>query len=309
MVFYDIKSKKDLVNLKKKIQKRNRDEKIDDSNIYHEVDKFYKPLTEPLKAIAESSKASQSSLESNKHTDNNHSNIPALEYQPKNILAIEPEHSSLLSLGNISGKYLKKGLSNVYDYAYGLKPIDNSTHFKLGRNEVRIDGDNLTVVNGSTYEGTEGLWKLLTLKDPGPVTVNDKEKYEKLITETKAFYRDDEDRVKANKGNKYKNIIQPIFKKFMSKAAQDAVTPIRNIRDRSSSFSGVPETANVTGMGIKFLPSDPNKLLERHRLLTLEMIAGNTNVFNEIQAINDVLLESKIFNTTDIENYSIKFFS
>jgi hypothetical protein len=215
----------------------------------------------------------------------------------------------LLSLGNISGKYLKKGLSNVYDYAYGLKPIDNSTHFKLGRNEVRIDGDNLTVVNGSTYEGTEGLWKLLTLKDPGPVTVNDKEKYEKLITETKAFYRDDEDRVKANKGNKYKNIIQPIFKKFMSKAAQDAVTPIRNIRDRSSSISGLSQTANVTGMGIKFLPSDPNKLLERHRLLTLEMIAGNTNVFNEIQAINDVLLESKIFNTTDIENYSIKFFS
>lgn len=306
MAFYDIKSKKDLVNLKKKIQKRNRDEKIDDSNIYQEVDKFYKPLTEPLKAIAESSKASQSSLESN--TDN-HPNISALENQSKNILAIEPEQSGLLSLGNISAKYLKKGLSNVYDYAYGLKPIENSTHFKLGRNELRIDGDNLTVVNGSTYEGTEGFWKLLTQKDPGPVTVDDKEKYEKLIIETKAFYRENEDRVKANKGNKYKNIILPIYKKFMLKEARDAVTPIRNIRDRSSSFSGVPQEANVTGMGIKFLPSDPNKLLERHRLLTLEMIAGNTNVFNEIQAINDVLLEQKIFNTTDIENYSIKFFS
>jgi hypothetical protein len=170
-----------------------------------------------------------------------------------------------------------------------------------------IDGDDIKVVNGSNYKGTEGFWKLLTLKDPGPaVTESDMNNYEKLIIETKAFYRDNEDRIKSTPGKKYKNIILPIYKKFISKQAQQAVTPLRNIRNRSSSFSGSPK--EITGEGIIFLPSDPNELLERHRLLTLQMIAGNTNVFNEINSINDMLLSQGIFDSEDIENYSSKFF-
>jgi hypothetical protein len=47
---------------------------------------------------------------------------------------------------------------------------------------------------------------------------------------------------------------------------------------------------------VVFLPSDPNELVSRHKILYAAYQAGNTGVFNEIQAINDKLLELGIFN-------------
>ena len=62
-------------------------------------------------------------------------------------------------------------------------------------------------------------------------------------------------------------------------------------------------------MGINLLSSDLTELLETHKLSNMEMIAGNTNVFNAIQAINDELLLQRIFDTREAGNYSIIFFS
>lgn len=74
------------------------------------------------------------------HTDNQ-ANITAIECQPKTYLAIEPEQSDSLSLVIMYIWYIKKCFSTDYDFAHGLQPIDNSTHFKLGWNEFRIDGN------------------------------------------------------------------------------------------------------------------------------------------------------------------------
>jgi len=68
---------------------------------------------------------------------------------------------------------------------------------------------------------------------------------------------------------------------------------------------------DVSGSGLNqviFLPCDTNELLNRHRLLFESMMAGNTGVFNEIQAINDQLYKLNIFDKELIESMN-DFFS
>ena len=96
--------------------------------------------------------------------------------------------------------------------------------------------------------------------------------------------------MKANRGNKYKSIIKPIYLKYSKNVAERAVSDVQRVQDqqrRSSSFSG---------SGISFLPSDNNELIKRHKLLFGALNSGNTGVLNEITAINDILLAKEILS-------------
>ena len=48
MPLYDIKQKKDLIRLKKNLKKKAEVENLDDINYQTNLEKIYKPLTEPL---------------------------------------------------------------------------------------------------------------------------------------------------------------------------------------------------------------------------------------------------------------------
>ena len=170
MAYIDVKKKSDLVNLRKTIQKRFLDEKIGDQNIYKETAKFYKPLIEPLQKIAEKSVEKPPQIIQN---------VPAIEASPQSqIPAIEQpsaSHDNMINLGSFSDKYLKMLTVKEFDHAYGIKPVEGSSTFRLGRKDVRIDGNNL-IIDGKHYVGTEGVWKLLTLKDPGQTSPEDMQK-------------------------------------------------------------------------------------------------------------------------------------
>ena len=66
--------------------------------------------------------------------------------------------------------------------------------------------------------------------------------------------------------------------------------------------------SSSTGSGLTIiLPSDINELVDRHKLLFSELKAGNNGVFNEIQAINKVLLKKGFLSRKDIENFIENF--
>jgi hypothetical protein len=119
--------------------------------------------------------------------------VPAIEQPPKNI-------NSILSLGILADRYLKTP-SIAYDHAYGLKPVEGSINFRLGRMDVRIKGNDFEI-DDKTYNGTEGLWKLLTLKHPGDVLPEDFEIYKDIMLQTKGFLMEGSDKVKCNRGEK-----------------------------------------------------------------------------------------------------------
>lgn len=300
MAYVNIKEKSDLVNIRKILQKRFLNEKLGEQDIHQENIKRLQPLIEPIKDITTHQKEILQSQ----------SAIPVITMS-RTPLAIEDVPASPstpgYNLGKISEKYLKGIFSHgKYDKAFGIKAIEGSTDFKLGNKIVKIAGNNL-IIDGHQYIGTEGLWKLLTLKKPGEVSSNDYNNYKKIMFQTKAFLKDDGSSVKANKGDKYDLFVKPIYndykllediKKTASEVRQKARTPRR---------SSVGDTLNISGTGFKFLPSDPDELVNRHRILFSEIKSGNTNVFNELQAINDELLRLRIFDKDLIESLNAFF--
>ena len=329
---------KRLSSIKNDIKQGNRSKKVIDLDTHHEMEKLYKPVIDPLQEIAKDQKAISRAIELGPSIQPLSDSVGIEAEQIP--LAIEDSKYETLRLGYLADRYLKIP-SIQYDHAYGIKPVEGSMNFRLGRMDVKIE-DNDFIIDEEKYKGTEGVWKLLTLKNPGRASSDDLETYEKMMTKTKAFLLEGQDRVKCNRGNKYKNIIKPIADKWKestnyssprttpntSRSGQihsgSNVSSLRSSsrpvsRSRTDNFSGSPSTSNPAGFGMAkprkeqsvfpplpiFLPSDPDELVDRHRVLFGAYQAGNTGVFNELQAINDKLLELGIFDLEIIENFSI----
>ena len=123
---------------------------------------------------------------------------------------------------------------------------------------------------------------------------------------TNAFLNDKGTILIAPRMEKYKEIIKPLYTKYRSELARKATEDIKRTRGeqqrrRSVSLSG------PSGSGLIIIPSNINELVKRHQLLLGSYEAGNTGVYNEIQAINDRLFSEGILNEKDILNFS-KFF-
>jgi hypothetical protein len=166
--------------------------------------------------------------------------------------------------------------------------------------DVRIDGDDFTI-DGVMYKGTEGLWKLLTLKNPGDVSSEDLNTYKDMLLQTKAFLIEGQERrVKCNRGDKYKSIIKPIADEWKGTPySTPCATPNPGQRKRIRRES-------VTGTGVVFIPSDPNDLVHRHRILFGAHQAGNTSLYNELQAVNDKLLALGVFDLELIQKLNAR---
>ena len=309
-MFVNFNELKQLSSIKNDIKQENRSKKVIDLDTHHEMEKLYKPVIDPLQEMIKDQKIISRAIELEP-------SIQPLGIQTEQTpLAIEDITYKTLRLGKLADRYLKIP-SIQYDHAYGIKPVEGSINFRLGRMDVKIEGDDF-IIDEEKYKGTEGVWRLLTLKNPGSTSPDDLETYRKMLIKTKGFLLEGQDRVKCNRGNKYKTIIKPIADEWKGSA--------QLIRSRAGSFSGSPST-NPSGSGMVkprvakpriaqprvakpvplaiFLPSDPNELVDRHRVLFGAYQAGNTGVFNELQAINDKLLELRIFDLEMIGKFSI----
>ena len=329
----NINELKRLSSIKNEIKQDNRSKKVIDLDSHHEMEKLYKPVIDPLQEIVKDQKAISRAIELGPSfqqlsdgtmltSPRGLLQTPIATETDQTPLAIEDiKYGKTLRLGKLADRYLKIP-SIQYDHAYGIKPIEGSMNFRLGRKDVEIEGNDF-IIDEEKYKGTEGVWKLLTLKNPGNPSFEDLETYRKIMTKTKAFLFEDQDRVKCNRGNKYKTIIKQIADEWKESATHSSPYETPNTRriarSRANSFSGSPNTINPSGLGVAklggvnpriptpviFLPSDPNELVDRHRVLFGAYQAGNTGVFNELQAINDKLLELGIFDLEIIEKFSI----
>src|SRR3981189_3483690 len=79
------------------------------------------------------------------------------------------------------------------------------------------------------FKGTQGLWRLLTHNrniDRTLYTDKEMRNYEKILIETESLYQNNDKntrKVKSNKGEKYKNMIAPIWKKINEKKKSQTV--------------------------------------------------------------------------------------
>ena len=286
MAYINLPKLEALTRVKSNIKKDNKSRQEDIQSAHEDIEFLYQPIIEPIKQVL-----NQPALPPPTPL----LSLPPPE-QPPPLPELPPPQRPILSLGVLADKYLKTP-SIRYDHAYGIKPVEGSIHFRIGRMDVRIQEDDL-IIDGEHYRGTEGLWELLTLKDPQKYTPDDLEVYKKILVQTKAFLLDrrenEPDRVKCNRGDKYKNIIKHVANEW---------------RVNRGECSSKKRRLDHTGEGVVFLPSSPNALVDRHRLLFGAYKSGNTGVFNELQAINDKLLQLGVFDQTLIKVFNTQFLS
>ena len=266
-MYVDLKQLKKLSQLKKDIKESEREKKILKEEIALERQEHFKPITDPIKDLTKQIVMLPPPPVLPAITAGV---APAIAPPVQKAITSKPTPPySTLRLGKLADKYLKTP-NNQYDNAYGILPIEGSSKFKLGRSKVKIDGDDLEI-DSRKYRGSDGLWKLLTLRHPPTVPQDDYEIYKEIMVQTQAFL-DDSGRVKSNKGDKYKSLVKPIYDEWRERhiTRRESLGPEEDLTSLTHRMRSISLSEGATGSGVSvsvFLPSDPNELLQGHELL------------------------------------------
>ena len=250
--------------------------------------------------------------------------IPAIKYTEKEKIelgdyaadGLQSTHGKKATQSDIIPVNVKEGI-----YKIGKTP------FKIKKDDLYFDFDN--------FKGTSGLWKLLTsrdIPDKKKYTKEDLKDYIIIMYTTNATRQDfNKDKQRIGGNDKMNKLIKPLVKAveeggednlkleinkyFGYEALKEDETDEKDETDEEDEYEedkngtaliGVdpqPGTSGTTtngkgikGKGLKFLPTDPNALIDRFDLLFSSKKAGHTGVKNEIVAILDELKRQKVIN-------------
>ena len=267
-------------------------------NCKTELTKFYRPITESQKAttkeITESQKATAREIteglrpiregieklpkaKEEESTDEVWARInkelkerEEKEREEKEKEGLEEEDDE--SIGEIAYKALSKPFR---DTTFGVRK-KGGRHF-IGEQHIIIDNNDIILTEeGQRFQGTPGLWELITSKTPKNFTDKDYGEYKGIILLTGALHRN-YDRYspypRGSKSDKWNRFLSPIWH-----------------RGRFAEW----RKEGYEGKGTVIMSSDPNALLER---LDLLQKAGHTGVGNELVSICDELKRQGILDT------------
>ena len=283
---------KDLIETRKRIKDNFIARKVGEIEYQTGLTKLFKPVTETQKATAkEITEAQKATAE--KFTSELLPIKEGIEEMPTKLFrkifpSIELKGSDIINFGPLAVDALLQAFTkNNIDLTYGIYAQDGK--FKIGSKEVNIEDNNIKVDN-TIFEGTPGFWELVTSKNPKPenFTEEDLNKYQQLVILTNTAYRSNnpnQNKPKASKSNKWKNIIKPIWEAI--KEQEEDEEPDED-----------EPTPGISGTGL-ILPSDPNALINRFDLLFSSQKAGHTGVRNEIVAILDELKRQGVLKTNE----------
>ena len=260
---------KEYLELKKNIRDNLLSERIGELQLQTDLSKFYKPITETQKATTREITEGLKPIKE------------GIEKIPEAILTIteeeeeekEEEHEEDRELVGDTAYYYLNIPNRDPDFGITKKGRD---HF-IGKEHVIIKDNNIFLPKfGEEFIGTDGLWELLTSKNPQNFTNEDYDMYEDLMVMTNALHRDNDEDNPHPKGNhktfKWLNIIRPIW-----------------YRNKRGVYRFPKKKEGQEGKGVVVIPSDPNALLERLDLLLASQEAGHTGVRNELVSICDEL--------------------
>ena len=265
---------KEYLELKKKIRDNFLSERIGEQQLQTDLSKFYKPITETQKATTREITEGLKPIRE------------GIEKLPEAIQPIgkateeedEEEEEDKEMVGEIAYVYLNNPFR---DKTFGIRKEEG--HHYIGNKHVIIDNNDIVIrENGERFEGTVGLWELITSMNPKKYTDQDYDDYHDLMIMTNALHRNnDEDNPnpKASRSYKWMNILSPIW--FSKKGG----------------IYFPKKKKGYEGEGVVVIPSDPNALLERLDLLLASQEAGHTGVRNELVSICDELKRQGVLDT------------
>jgi len=290
---------KEFLLSKHNIRQNSLSDKLGDIGLQQKLTKLYKPitdsqaaqsaaLTKELSATSTALKALPASLSSQ---------LKAIQFPGYPSIQAETDEvpkESLIEIGPIAVEYLRTMTSKTLtDKTFGLH--DNNGAFYIGDSEVTISGDDI-IVGETTFNGTPGLWELITSKNPDSeiYTLQDIESYKTILLSTNAIINPETGKVRSSSSDKYKNIIKPIYDEYLKpKKTTKQISPSLIKATATLLPHGQKKGKGVSSM---LMPSDPNALVEMLTLRFASYKAGNTGVRNEIVDLSDELLRQDIID-------------
>ena len=263
---------KEYLELKKKFQDNFLSERVGEQQLQTDLSKFYRPITETQKATAREITEGLKPIRE------------GIEKLPEAIQTIGEEEEEEEDDEELVGEIAYKFLINPYrDETFGISKKGRD-HY-IGKTHVIIKDNNIFLPKyNEKFEGTPGLWELITSKNPQNFTDNDYDNYEDLMIITNALHRNDDEDNPHPKGNhrsyKWINIPRPIW-----------------YRKKGGVYRFPKKKEGYQGEGVVVIPSDPNALLERLDLLLASQEAGHTGVRNELVSICDELKRQGVLDT------------
>ena len=278
---------KEYLELKKNIRNNLLSERAGEQQLQTELTKFYRPITESQKATTKENTESQKAT-AREITEGLRPIREGIEKLPKAMLPIgkelekeeeEEEEKEDLLIGETVRYHLNK--SNT-DKIFGIHK--KGSHHYIGNKHVIVMEDNNIVIreSGDRFLGTDGLWELITSKDPVEeldYNEDDLKEYERLMIKTNALHKDYNPKnphPRSSKSDKWLEILSPIW--YRKRLADG-------------------KKKGYEGKGTVILSSNPNALLERLDLLLASQKAGHTGVGNELVSICDELKRQGILDT------------
>jgi len=188
-------------------------------------------------------------------------------------------------LGPLSQKYVGAILTgdreSDMDHMYGVYLDKDGMMF--GSKQFDVDKADNIIIDGVRYAGTPGLYELIFKRIPDDVicTEDDKQKYKSLLLTTNAhrYNHDPHDRIRANRGYKYKHVIAPLM----------------STEPKKKFGKGLPRAMTLNDNAIDYVHwDDPNELVDRLRLLEASRQSGHNAHDNEMLSIIEELREAGI---------------
>ena len=299
---------KDLIETRKRIKDNFIAKKVGEIEYQTGLTKLFKPVTETQKAtakeITEAQKEAVQKITGEllpiKEGIEGLSGAISFPAYPAVELTEEDKEEFGPKASNYLGKYLEKN-PNIDTSNSGIFRIGVS-NFKIGSVEdVKIE-DNDIIINNEIFEGTPGLWKLITSKnipDKSEYKANDLYNYINIMHITNATFDKNNKRIGGN--NKMNRLIKPYVIAFEEGGEDKLIKEINKhfgLTETETDEDDDPQPS-TSGTGLKILPSDPNALIDRFDLLFSSKKAGHTGVRNEIVSILDELKRQGVINTKE----------
>jgi len=191
------------------------------------------------------------------------------------------------NIGSIAKEYLKTGNDRIFGIYYDFE----NSKLAIGSQTISIENNDIILDDTvDRYQGTEGLWKLLTkseiqglhgyniqytdsassktrLVSAGAFTEDDFEKYKDILIKTNAIYRNNNPATRRPKSSgswKWVNIVSGIWKEF---------------KQHPTFGKGLLVDTN-NAVEYKYV-DDIDKLCDRIQFIQAEEAAGNNSFHNE----------------------------
>ena len=306
---------KDFIETRKRIKDNFIARKVGEIEYQTGLTKLFKPVTETQKTtakeITDAQKATAEKITGELlpikesigelATKEDISKLP-LQVFNQIFPSIEFKSSEVMELGTLAVYSLIEAFTKEgVDKTFGLHAKNKKFH--IGDKPVTIKNNDI-IIEGKKYDGSPGLWELITSNNPQKFTEEDYLNYINLLVQTNTIYQGNDPKntkPKSSGGSKWNNLIGPIWEQIKPKKEKKKKKKRQQDPDEDDPQpgpSGTDPQTETPGGGL-ILPSDPNALIDRFDLLFSSKKAGHTGVRNEIISILDELKRQKVINVNE----------